>query len=324
MTRALPNPLARHLAELLHRVGRRYRKRLARCQKHFSEEAVHELRVETRRALALLDLLRDRSMLPDTDAPDEPRARLVTWRSGVFVLAVVGVFVVAEMDHPRLRERMNDLKLGEGPYYTFYRPYHLTSLEVPLTCARAVIHGKADMVPLDRPVAEVMTPDPVTLPPSALGTDVLNAMLERRIGHLYPKAKLPREYGGGEATVIAWLWARTVKCPNPACGAQMPLVRSFALSTKPGKQAWVEPVVERFNAKTQGREGAEGEGESFATLRPGDLALTLRVRFEIRTDIGRPREGTVNRRGATCLCCAHRCRSTTCGPREKPVAWAHR
>ena len=66
-----------------------------------------------------------------------------------------GVFVIAEMAHPRLRERMNDLKLGEGPYYTFYRPYHLTSLEVPLTCARAVLYGKADMVPLDRPVAEV-------------------------------------------------------------------------------------------------------------------------------------------------------------------------
>ncbi len=66
-----------------------------------------------------------------------------------------GVFVVAEMAHPRLRERMGDLKLGEGPYYTFYRPYHLTSLEVPLTCARAVLYGKPDMVPLDRPVAEV-------------------------------------------------------------------------------------------------------------------------------------------------------------------------
>lgn len=66
-----------------------------------------------------------------------------------------GVFVIAEMAHPRLRERMNDLKLGEGPYYTFYRPYHLTSLEVPLTCARAVLYGKADMVPLDEPVAEV-------------------------------------------------------------------------------------------------------------------------------------------------------------------------
>ncbi|MBK8455922.1 MAG: homoserine dehydrogenase [Phyllobacteriaceae bacterium] len=66
-----------------------------------------------------------------------------------------GVFVVAEMAHPRLRERMGDLKLGPGPYYTFHRPYHLTSLEVPLTCARVVIHRKADMVPLDRPVAEV-------------------------------------------------------------------------------------------------------------------------------------------------------------------------
>lgn len=66
-----------------------------------------------------------------------------------------GVFVVAEMDHPRIRERMEDLKLGEGPYFTFLRPYHLTSLEVPLTCARAVLYRRADMVPLPRPVAEV-------------------------------------------------------------------------------------------------------------------------------------------------------------------------
>ena len=43
----------------------------------------------------------------------------------------------------------------------------------------------------------------------------------RRIGHLYPKAQLP---DGGEATVIAWIWARTVTCPNPACGIEMPLV----------------------------------------------------------------------------------------------------
>ena len=66
-----------------------------------------------------------------------------------------GVFVVAEMDHPRIRERMEDLKMGEGPYFTFFRPYHLTSLEVPLTCARAVLYGRADMVPMPRPVAEV-------------------------------------------------------------------------------------------------------------------------------------------------------------------------
>ena len=66
-----------------------------------------------------------------------------------------GVFVVAEMDHPRIRERMEDLKMGTGPYFTFFRPYHLTSLEVPLTCARVVLYGKADMVPMARPVAEV-------------------------------------------------------------------------------------------------------------------------------------------------------------------------
>jgi predicted homoserine dehydrogenase-like protein len=66
-----------------------------------------------------------------------------------------GVFVVAEMRHPRLRERMNDLGLGEGPYFTYYRPYHLTSLEVPLSAAAAVIFGQAHMRPLPMPSAEV-------------------------------------------------------------------------------------------------------------------------------------------------------------------------
>jgi predicted homoserine dehydrogenase-like protein len=66
-----------------------------------------------------------------------------------------GVFVVVELAHPRLRERMHDLKLGKGPYYTFYRPYHLTSLEVPLSCARAVLYGTADMQPLPTPSSEV-------------------------------------------------------------------------------------------------------------------------------------------------------------------------
>ena len=53
--------------------------------------------------------------------------------------------------HPRVRERMEDLKMGHGPYFTFHRPYHLTSLEVPLTCARVVLYGKPDMVPLAKP-----------------------------------------------------------------------------------------------------------------------------------------------------------------------------
>lgn len=66
----------------------------------------------------------------------------------------------------------------------------------------------------------------------------------KQIGHLYPKVKVPKEQGGGEASVIAWIWARTVKCPNPACGCEMPLASSFVLSKKKGKEAWVEPLVE--------------------------------------------------------------------------------
>jgi putative DNA methylase len=64
----------------------------------------------------------------------------------------------------------------------------------------------------------------------------------RRIGHLYPKATLP---DGSTATVIAWLWARTVRSPDPAAkGAMVPLVSSFMLSTKEGKKTWVEPVID--------------------------------------------------------------------------------
>lgn len=88
---------------------------------------------------------------------------------------------------------------------------------------------------------------------------------EKRIGHLYPKAKLP---DGSEATVIAWLWARTVRSPDPAAkGAMVPLVSSFMLSTKEGKKAWVEPVIDpsapdgwRFEVRT-GKLGKAEEDE---------------------------------------------------------------
>ena len=66
-----------------------------------------------------------------------------------------GVFVIVEAEHPRIIERMNDLHVGVGPYYSFFRPYHLTSLEVPLTAARIMLYGRPDMVPLPNPVAEV-------------------------------------------------------------------------------------------------------------------------------------------------------------------------
>lgn len=94
-----------------------------------------------------------------------------------------------------------------------------------------------------------------------------------KIGHLYPKVTVPAEMGGGEATVIAWIWARTVKCPNPACGCEMPLVRSFELSKKKGKEAYTEPVIEN--------------GKITYIVKQGKGA----------------REGTVNRQGAVCACC---------------------
>ena len=100
---------------------------------------------------ALEDL--DKVMVPKTDGGILSGPGKVDFTVGRGVAP--GIFVVADMRHPRINERMSDLHLGEGPYFTFYRPYHLTSLEVPLSAARAVIYGTSDMMPLDRPVAEV-------------------------------------------------------------------------------------------------------------------------------------------------------------------------
>jgi predicted homoserine dehydrogenase-like protein len=101
---------------------------------------------------ATLDQL-SKVLVPKADGGVLNRVGVVDYSIGKGVAP--GVFVVAEMDHPRIWERMEDLKMGKGPYFTFHRPFHLTSLEVPLTCARVVLYGKPDMVPLARPVAEV-------------------------------------------------------------------------------------------------------------------------------------------------------------------------
>jgi putative DNA methylase len=94
---------------------------------------------------------------------------------------------------------------------------------------------------------------------------------EKRIGHLYPKVKI----SGVEATVIAWIWARTVTCPNPACMGTMPLVSKFWLGTKKGKERYIVPIPDGKH-----------------------------VHFEIGGPEGVPREGTVNRAGAVCLICS--------------------
>ena len=96
----------------------------------------------------------------------------------------------------------------------------------------------------------------------------------KRIGHMYPKVKVPASQGGGEATAIAWIWTRTVKCPNPACGSEAPLLRSFDLSTKKGNETHFDITVEN-----------------------GKWACTVKKGISHRKD------GTVNRKGATCICC---------------------
>lgn len=94
----------------------------------------------------------------------------------------------------------------------------------------------------------------------------------RRIGYLYPKVQMPAGQGG-DGTVIAWLWARIVRCPNPACGGEAILVRSFDLSKKKGKEWHVEPVCVG--------------GEVSFEVKPGKAT----------------REGTKTRQGANCIHC---------------------
>lgn len=101
----------------------------------------------------------------------------------------------------------------------------------------------------------------------------------KRIGNLYPQVSLPKERGGAKATVIAWLWARTVKSPNPAFAhVDVPLASSFVLTRKSGKEAYVSPVVEgdqyRFEVK-KGRPSASAENGTKAPGRGANFICLL-------------------------------------------------
>jgi len=91
-----------------------------------------------------------------------------------------------------------------------------------------------------------------------------------RVGHLYPTVK---DEQGIERSVIAWIWARTVKCPNPACGVQMPLIKSFDLSKKKGNEYQIIPELKN--------------GKFEYHVQPGHSKL----------------KETVDRRGAVCIAC---------------------
>jgi predicted homoserine dehydrogenase-like protein len=140
---------------------------------------------------ATLDQL-NKTLIPEKDGGVLSKVGVVDYSIGKGVAP--GVFVVADMSHPRISERMEDLKMGKGPYFTFHRPYHLTSLEVPLTCARVVLYGKPDMVPLSKPVAEVAAVAKKDMQPGekldAIGEYCYRAWImtsgEARSGHAIP------------------------------------------------------------------------------------------------------------------------------------------
>lgn len=110
---------------------------------------------------------------------------------------------------------------------------------------------------------------------------------KERIGHLYPDATVVDEKTKKriKATTIAWIWARTVTCPNPACGIEMPLVHSWWLGKKKGKEAYVVPTVVKDTNAPSGR----------------------RVKFTIGHDKAKgptaATDGTVGRQGAVCVAC---------------------
>jgi len=108
---------------------------------------------------------------------------------------------------------------------------------------------------------------------------------EKRVGHLYPKVKLS---DGSRVPVIAWIWARTVICPNPACRGRIPLISSYILSRKKGNPARLEPIVDgksvRFNvnAKDLGSSSSpkRGRGATFVCEICGDVTSDAYVKAE--------------------------------------------
>lgn len=123
---------------------------------------------------------------------------------------------------------------------------------------------------------------------------------EKRIGHLYPKIAVTPEmakertdlkpYVGKELTVVAWLWARTVKSPNPAyANVDVPLASTFMLSTKAGKEAYVEPVIEGTPVQDLAASESDLVGRSHI------LARATGYRFSVK--VGKPKNEAAAKNG---------------------------
>lgn len=107
--------------------------------------------------------------------------------------------------------------------------------------------------------------------------DWMHSEVEKRVGYMFPSVD--------GKPVIAWIWARTVTCPNPACGIEMPLVRSWWLAKKKGKESFIVPSVV-----------ADAE-------HPSGQRVEFTIGHDRRYAPDSGRDGTVERTGAMCLAC---------------------
>ena len=197
------------------------------------------------------------------------QAREEIWQSWRYTCA-------ENADHPRVKELFDRYKLP-----AFHDPF-AGGGALPLEAQRLGLESYASDL---NPVAVLINKAMIEIPPkfsgrppvsrkvrrgfedvsykgvAGLAEDVryygqwMRDEAEKRIGHLYPKIEITvdmvkeradlKQYEGQKLTVIAWLWARTVKSPNPAfANVDVPLASTFMLSTKAGKEAYVEPVIE--------------------------------------------------------------------------------
>jgi len=148
-----------------------------------------------------------------------------------------------------------------------------------------IIPRFANQPPINPQQRPTFTQDATWVGAAGLAQDVryYSRILEERakaqIGRLYPQANASQDGRGSSTNVIAWIWARTVECPNPACRVRMPLVRSFVLSTKNKQKTGFCP---NFDPETR--------TISYSVVRGDSL----------------PPKGTITKSGAICFVCKQR------------------
>mgnify|MGYP000997857350 CR=1 FL=1 len=151
-----------------------------------------------------------------------------------------GVFLIVRTDHPRLREAMILRDMGNGPYYTLFRPFHLCSIEVPLTCAMLAIRKKTNMEPLNHLTSEVFAVAKHDLNPGDL-LDAIGGTAYYSLIDTYEIAKkeclLPIGLAKG-AKVI-----RPVKIDTPISFADVEIHPSTVLELRRLQDAWFEGIV---------------------------------------------------------------------------------